>query len=367
MARVLLENVSKTFREQKAVMDFCLEVVDKEFLVIVGPSGCGKTTVLRMIAGLEEASSGSIFIDNVRVNDMAPRDRNIAMVFQNYALYPNMTVYENLAFCLKVKKMKRDDIKKTVLTVAKMLNIEKYLDRKPAKLSGGERQRVAIGRALVRDPAVFLMDEPLSNLDARLRNLMRTELLRLHRQLQATFIYVTHDQTEAMTLGDRIAVMKQGIIQQVDTPDNIYNRPLNRFVAEFIGSPPMNFFSAMIEERDGRYFIDVVNNQTRLELPEQFKLDHSPIFQSEVVVGIRPEHIELRADCAINSLLSRIDIVEKMGSDVQLHMYLGQTPFIVKCRADRVVVPGMTVDLHFPPVSLHVFDSDSGLNLARPI
>jgi multiple sugar transport system ATP-binding protein len=366
MAGVVLENVNKSYREQKAVVDFSLEIKDQEFIVVVGPSGCGKTTTLRMIAGLEEISSGFIFIDGVQVNDLTPRDRNIAMVFQNYALYPSMTVYDNLAFGLKMHKADKSVIKEKILAVAKMLNIEAYLNRKPAKLSGGERQRVAIGRALVREPAVFLMDEPLSNLDARLRNSMRAELLKLHKQLKATIIYVTHDQTEAMTLGDRIVVMKQGLIQQVDTPQNIYNHPINKFVAEFIGMPPMNLLPAILMQSGGKYYGQLPNCPTRISLPPglDLKADDKDVTNKAILVGIRPENIQLNhSETGVNNFIARMDVVERMGAEMNLHLLLGSEPVIIKTNANWKVVPDQVVEVHFPPVHLQVFEQDSGRNL----
>ena len=273
MATVTLKNVKKIYDNKvTAVHDFNLEIADKEFIVLVGPSGCGKSTTLRMVAGLEDISEGDLFIGGKRMNDVEPKDRDIAMVFQSYALYPHMTVYENMAFALKLRKMPKDEIDQKVREAAEILDITQYLDRKPKALSGGQRQRVAIGRAIVRDPQVFLMDEPLSNLDAKLRNQMRAEIIKLRQRIDTTFIYVTHDQTEAMTLGDRIVIMKDGFIQQIGTPQEVFDHPANLFVAGFIGSPQMNFFDARLNKRDGRYTITVADAEMELYETAQKKL-----------------------------------------------------------------------------------------------
>src|SRR6056297_684836 len=293
MAGVFLENITKRYDDVVAVKDANLEIKDKEFLVLVGPSGCGKSTTLRMIAGLEDITEGTIKIGDEIVNDVAPKDRDIAMVFQNYALYPHMNVYDNMAFGLKLRKEPKDLIDKRVNEAAEILGIEELLDRKPKKLSGGQRQRVALGRAIVREPKVFLMDEPLSNLDAKLRVQMRTELSKLHDRLKTTVIYVTHDQTEAMTMGDRIVVLKDGFIQQVDDPLTLYNQPENIFVAGFIGSPAMNFMDAKIDEEDGKYYIDG-DGSFRIIIPEN-RMEKFPEINNyvgkEVVFGIRPEDL----------------------------------------------------------------------------
>lgn len=312
----------KLLRTEKgvvAVQKMCLEIADKEFIVLVGPSGCGKSTTLRMIAGLEEISEGELYIGDVLVNDIPPKDRDIAMVFQNYALYPHMTVYENMAFALKLRKTPKAEIDEAVRFAADILGITEYLNRKPKALSGGQRQRVAIGRAIVRHPKVFLMDEPLSNLDAKLRNQMRAELIKLHKRLDTTFIYVTHDQTEAMTLGDRIVIMKDGVVQQVGTPAEVFNHPVNQFVAGFIGTPQMNFFDAALRLENGRYFVDA--NGIHITLPEskQEKLRQASAEPQEVVMGIRPEHCDIARE-ETNCIPAKVDVSEMMGSEVYLHV-----------------------------------------------
>ena len=279
-----------------AVQQFSLEIADKEFIVLVGPSGCGKSTTLRMIAGLEDITSGELWIGDKLMNDVEPKDRNIAMVFQNYALYPHMTVYENMAFSLKLKKVPKDEIDRKVREAAEILDITQYLDRKPKALSGGQRQRVAIGRAIVRDPAVFLMDEPLSNLDAKLRNQMRAELIKLRQRIDTTFIYVTHDQTEAMTLGDRIVIMKDGFIQQIGTPQEVFDHPANLFVAGFIGTPQMNFFDARLIKQNGRYAVTLDGITVELADDKQARLSAKDVPEQDIVLGVRPDHIVLCAD-----------------------------------------------------------------------
>lgn len=361
MATVLLKNVTKTYSGAAVVDDFSLEVKDKEFIVLVGPSGCGKSTVLRMIAGLVEVSGGDIYIDDMLVNDLPPKDRNIAMVFQNYALYPNKTVYKNLSFGLEMHKVDKDVIREKVMNIAKMLDIEPYLDRKPSKLSGGQKQRVAIGRALVRDPKVFLMDEPLSNLDAQLRNTMRTEILKLHKSLQTTFIYVTHDQMEAMTLGNRIVVMDKGRIQQVDTPDNIYRKPANRFVAQFIGQPKMNFIDAELISEDGESRAKLLNSDHILELKGKINSD-SP--NQQLTIGIRPEHIQIvSGHKAYNSLQAVVDVVERMGSELHIHAVAGKENIVLKTNVDSGCNFDMPLDIFFPPEEIYVFDRESGENI----
>ena len=279
-----------------AVQQFSLEIADKEFIVLVGPSGCGKSTTLRMIAGLEDITSGELWIGDKLMNDVEPKDRDIAMVFQNYALYPHMTVYENMAFSLKLKKVPKDEIDKKVRQAAEILDITQYLDRKPKALSGGQRQRVAIGRAIVRDPAVFLMDEPLSNLDAKLRNQMRAEIIKLRQRIDTTFIYVTHDQTEAMTLGDRIVIMKDGFIQQIGTPQEVFDHPANLFVAGFIGTPQMNLFDARLVKQNGRYAVSIDGITVELADDKQARLAAKDVAEQDVVLGVRPDHIMLCAD-----------------------------------------------------------------------
>ena len=320
MADVTLKGIKKIYgKDVVAVQDFNLEIADKEFIVFVGPSGCGKSTTLRMIAGLEEISAGELYIDGAYVNDVQPKDRDIAMVFQNYALYPHMTVYGNMAFALKLRKMPKDQIKEKVMEAAEILGITEYLDRKPKALSGGQRQRVAIGRAIVRHPKVFLMDEPLSNLDAKLRNQMRAELIKLKQRVDATFIYVTHDQTEAMTLGDRIVVMKDGIIQQIGTPAEVFNEPNNLFVAGFIGSPQMNFFEdAQLAVRGGKYFVEMFKNSYELPEKQQEALRSRSVGAQAVVVGMRPEDMHLAGE-NMQAIRGTIDVMESMGSEMIVH------------------------------------------------
>ena len=310
-------NLQITDKGVVAVQEFSLDIKDKEFIVLVGPSGCGKSTTLRMIAGLEEISEGELYIGDRLVNDVAPKDRDIAMVFQNYALYPHMTVYENMAFALKLRHAPKDEIDKKVKEAAEILDITQYLGRKPKALSGGQRQRVAIGRAIVRDPQVMLMDEPLSNLDAKLRNQMRAEIIKLRERINTTFIYVTHDQTEAMTLGDRIVIMKDGFIQQIGTPQEVFNHPYNLFVATFIGTPQMNMFeNAKLVKADGKYAVQLDNQTVVLSDEKQAKLAANNVAEQDVVLGVRPEHIELTA----GGIEGKVDVSEMMGSTVHLHV-----------------------------------------------
>ena len=320
MATVSLKGVKKIYDNKvTAVHDFNLEIADKEFIVLVGPSGCGKSTTLRMVAGLEDISEGDLLIDGVRMNDVEPKDRDIAMVFQSYALYPHMTVYENMAFSLKLRKMPKDEIDKRVREAAEILDITQYLERKPKALSGGQRQRVAIGRAIVREPKVFLMDEPLSNLDAKLRNQMRAEIIKLRQRIDTTFIYVTHDQTEAMTLGDRIVIMKDGFIQQIGTPQEVFEHPANLFVAGFIGMPQMNFFDAKLTRTGEGYTVSV--GQAVIPVSDEIakKLSAANVGTMDVVAGIRPEHILLK-DQGTDVITGTVDVSEMMGSEIHLHV-----------------------------------------------
>ena len=325
MAKVSLKHVYKIYDgDVTAVTDFNLEIDDKEFIILVGPSGCGKSTTLRMIAGLEDISKGELYIGDVLANDVAPKDRDIAMVFQNYALYPHMSVYDNMAFGLKLRKMPKEEIRRRVEEAARILGISSYLERKPKALSGGQRQRVALGRAIVRDPKVFLLDEPLSNLDAKLRAQMRTEIAKLHKRLGTTFIYVTHDQTEAMTMGTRIVVMKDGFIQQVDTPQNLYDMPCNEFVAGFIGSPQMNFIDSKIEKKGNDYYF-LVGKQA-IKLPESKNKDNvlAKYVNKEVVVGIRPEHVnddpDFVAKAGDAAIEADVEVTELMGAEIYLYL-----------------------------------------------
>ena len=350
-----------------AVQQFSLEIADKEFIVLVGPSGCGKSTTLRMIAGLEDITSGELWIGDKLMNDVEPKDRDIAMVFQNYALYPHMTVYENMAFSLKLKKVPKDEIDKKVRQAAEILDITQYLDRKPKALSGGQRQRVAIGRAIVRDPAVFLMDEPLSNLDAKLRNQMRAEIIKLRQRINTTFIYVTHDQTEAMTLGDRIVIMKDGFIQQIGTPQEVFNHPYNLFVATFIGTPQMNMFeNAKLVKVDGKYAVQLDNQTVVLSDEKQAKLAANNVAEQDVVLGVRPEHIELTA----GGIEGKVDVSEMMGSTVHLHVTsMGRDVVLVVSTMNMTgaevaaLSSGSTVHFSFPGQVCHIFSKETGINL----
>jgi multiple sugar transport system ATP-binding protein len=365
MASVSLKNVYKRFEGGViAVSDFSIDVADKEFIILVGPSGCGKSTTLRMIAGLEEISEGEIYIGEKLVNDVQPKDRDIAMVFQNYALYPHMTVYDNMAFGLKLRKVPKADIKRRVTEAAKILEIEHLLDRKPKALSGGQRQRVALGRAIVRDPKVFLMDEPLSNLDAKLRVQMRVEITKLHQRLNTTIIYVTHDQTEAMTMGTRIVVMKDGFIQQIDDPTNLYLHPNNIFVAGFIGMPPMNFVNATIRCRNDRVFLSF--NNIELALPAKYcKKEVQAYDGKEVVAGIRPEALtdEVRfvADHKETSFPAHVDVVEMLGAETYLYVTVADILTMI-ARVDPTVSHSKVGDICALAVDgnrVHLFDKDT--------
>ena len=354
-----------------AVSDFTMNIKDKEFIVLVGPSGCGKSTTLRMIAGLEEISEGEMFIGDRLVNDVAPKDRDIAMVFQNYALYPHMSVFDNMAFGLKLRKVPKDEIKKLVEEAAKILDISHLLDRKPKALSGGQRQRVALGRAIVRDPQVFLLDEPLSNLDAKLRAQMRTELSKLHKKLGTTFIYVTHDQTEAMTMGDRIVVMKDGYIQQIDSPINLYENPVNKFVAGFIGSPQMNFIPAKLIMANGKYTVEFGSEDTKtsrgrkfyVELPSA-KADNEGLkyyVDKEVILGIRPENIhdeEMFLSTAKTGMIeATVDVTEMLGAETFLYLACEGIPLTARVAPRCTARPQDTVKLALDPNKIHLFDA----------
>ena len=364
MANVSLKGVYKRYTGGvTAVTDFNLEVADKEFIVLVGPSGCGKSTTLRMIAGLEEISDGDLFIGSRRMNDVAPKDRDIAMVFQNYALYPHMTVYQNMAFGLKLRRFPKAEIEKRVQEAAKILDIQHLLARKPKALSGGQRQRVALGRAIVREPQAFLMDEPLSNLDAKLRVQMRSEISKLHKRLQTTFIYVTHDQTEAMTMGDRIVVMKDGFIQQVATPQEIYNYPKNLFVAGFIGSPSMNFLAGKLQETGGKIRFEAEG--VSLEIPEgRYEgLRKADVVGADVVLGIRPEHVHDEPVFAETypggSFSAAVDVVEHMGSEMYLLMDVAGQPVNARIVARSDVKVGDRLSLTVDMSKFHLFRKDT--------
>ena len=359
-------NLQITEKGVVAVQEFNLEIADKEFIVLVGPSGCGKSTTLRMIAGLEEISEGELYIGDRVVNDVAPKDRDIAMVFQSYALYPHMTVYDNMAFALKLRHTPKEEIDKAVRRAAEILDITQYLERKPKALSGGQRQRVAIGRAIVRQPQVMLMDEPLSNLDAKLRNQMRAEIIKLRERINTTFIYVTHDQTEAMTLGDRIVIMKDGFIQQIGTPQEVFSHPYNLFVAGFIGTPQMNMFDAKLVKNNGKYAVQLGNLTVELSDEKQAALAKNNVAEQDVVLGVRPEHITL-ADDGIDA---RVDVHEMMGSTVHLHVTaMGRDVVLVVSTMDMTpaqiaaLANGASVKFKFHGNVCHVFNKETGINL----
>jgi multiple sugar transport system ATP-binding protein len=345
-----------------AVQQFSLDIADKEFIVLVGPSGCGKSTTLRMVAGLEEITDGELLIDGKLVNDIPPKDRDIAMVFQNYALYPHMTVYENMAFSLKLRHVPKAEIDKKVKEAAEILDITQYLNRKPKALSGGQRQRVAIGRAIVRAPKVMLMDEPLSNLDAKLRNEMRAEIIKLRKRIDTTFIYVTHDQTEAMTLGDRIVIMKDGYIQQIGTPQEVFNHPANLFVAGFIGMPVMNFFDAKLVREGSKYFVEVGGYRQELSPDKEERLLNHDVQSQEITLGVRPEHTDVNDE----GVAARVDVAEMMGSSVHLHVNAeGHDVIIIVPTVDMKgnYEMGDTVHFSFDGKVAHVFSKETEKNL----
>ena len=364
MAGITLKNIYKIYPgDVTAVNDFNLTIEDKEFIILVGPSGCGKSTTLRMIAGLEEITKGELYIGDTLVNDVAPKNRDIAMVFQNYALYPHMSVYKNMAFGLKLRKTPKDEIDRKVKEAAKILDIEHLLERKPKALSGGQRQRVALGRAMVRNPAVFLLDEPLSNLDAKLRTTMRTELTKLHKRLETTFVYVTHDQIEAMTMGDRIVVMHDGLIQQVDTPQNLYDYPCNLFVAGFIGTPPMNLMDGRVEKVDDRYVVRVGSAELPL-LPERLPYDKvAPYRGKAVVVGVRPENLHLDptylAQPTTGVLNASVELAELMGSEIYVYAKGEEANLIAKVPPQSRVGTGDQIQIAVDCNKLHLFDKET--------
>ncbi len=374
MASLSLKNISKKYPGGVlAVSDFNLEIKDKEFVILVGPSGCGKSTTLRMVAGLEEISGGELYIGDRLVNDVAPKDRDIAMVFQNYALYPHMTVFENMAFGLKLRKTPKDEIKRRVEEAARILDITHLLDRKPKALSGGQRQRVALGRAIVREPKVFLLDEPLSNLDAKLRAQMRTELSMLHQRLGTTFIYVTHDQTEAMTMADRIVVMKDGFIQQVDTPQHLYDLPCNVFVAGFIGSPQMNFVESVLIKKDGKFFVRFGREDTKslrgekydIPLPDSKNANGAldAYVDKEILMGIRPEdvhdeprYLEALADCKVKA---NVEVTELMGAETYLYLEIQGFHLTARVEPTSTARPGDEIDVVIDGSKIHLFDKET--------
>ena len=347
-----------------AVQQFSLDIADGEFIVLVGPSGCGKSTLLRMVAGLEEISGGELYIGDRLVNEVAPKDRDIAMVFQNYALYPHMTVHDNMAFALKLQHAPKDEIDRKVKEAAEILDITQYLERKPKALSGGQRQRVAIGRAIVRNPQVLLMDEPLSNLDAKLRNQMRAEIIKLRQKIDTTFIYVTHDQTEAMTLGDRIVIMRDGFIQQIGTPQEVFKHPANLFVAGFIGTPQMNFFNGCkLVVADGKYAVEILGKTIVLDENQQQALKENGQQPCEITVGVRPVHIKADTD----GFSGLVDVSEMMGSELHLHMNVQGMDIVAVIPTVSIELEpyaiGKTVQFSFEPRLMHLFDAGTGLNL----
>ena len=357
-------NLQITDKGVVAVQEFNLDIADKEFIVLVGPSGCGKSTTLRMIAGLEEITEGELYIDGKLVNDVAPKDRDIAMVFQNYALYPHMTVYDNMAFSLKLKKVPKAEIDRKVKEAAEILDITQYLDRKPKALSGGQRQRVAIGRAIVRSPKVFLMDEPLSNLDAKLRNQMRAEIIKLREKIDTTFVYVTHDQVEAMTLGDRIVIMRDGFIQQIGTPQEVFNHPANLFVAGFIGTPQMNLFDATLAKKNDKYVATILGHDFELPEAKHAALKAMDKVPSDVIVGVRPVHVHL----ADNGIDATVDVSELMGSELHLHVNSAGKDVVIVVPTTDIDIDSVhgghkAVKYSFRPDLMHFFDKETEKNL----
>ncbi len=361
MASVTFEHVFKRFGDVIAVNDLDIKIEDKEFLVLVGPSGCGKTTALRCLAGLEEISDGKIMIGDRVVNDVAPKDRDIAMVFQSYALYPHMSVYDNMAFGLKLRKVPKDEIKRRVTQAADMLGIGHLLDRKPRQLSGGQRQRVAVGRAIVREPKVFLFDEPLSNLDAKLRVETRANISKLHLQLATTFIYVTHDQVEAMTMATRIAVINKGLLQQIDTPQTLYDKPNNLFVAGFIGSPAMNFFKTKLVKGDGKLFVD--GGSFKVEVPTDRNNVYMPYLDKPVILGVRPENIHDPNFCPpgifAQNIDGKVDVTELMGNEIQLYVTAGEHSFVARVDPRTKVRMGESIQVAFNMGNMHLFDPET--------
>ena len=373
MAGLTLKGIYKKYPGNVvAVSDVNLEIRDKEFIILVGPSGCGKSTTLRMIAGLEEISEGELYIGDRLVNDIAPKDRDIAMVFQNYALYPHMTVFENMAFGLKLRKVPKDEIERKVNEAAKILDLSHLLDRKPKAMSGGQRQRVALGRSIVRSPKVFPLDEPLSNLDAKLRAQMRTEISKLHKKLGTTFIYVTHDQTEAMTMGDRIVVMKDGFVQQIDTPQNLYERPVNKFVAGFLGSPQMNFIDAVLKEEYGQYVVEFGSRDTRMSSAVRYQIaipeskvtpELANYVGKEVTLGIRPESVhdeEMYLSNATTGIIDcYVEITEMMGAETYLYLTCEGIPLTARVSPRSTAKPQDEIKVAIDPNKIHLFDKET--------
>jgi len=356
MAQLSLRNVVKRFGDTDAVRGINLDIADEELLVLVGPSGCGKSTTLRLIAGLEELTSGEIYIGGDLVNDLPPRDRDIAMVFQNYALYPHMTVFENMSFGLRLKHFPKDEIRRRVEDAARILDIKELLDRRPKQLSGGQRQRVAMGRAIVRNPKVFLFDEPLSNLDAKLRVQMRTEIKKVHQKVRTTSVYVTHDQVEAMTLADRVVVMNGGRIEQAGPPNELYHRPRTRFVAGFIGSPAMNFLSCRLIERGSELAVELAN-ELRLPVPAERTASYRPHLGRSLVLGLRPEHITERRPYGDGAELSLpVEVVEPMGTETMVHLEVGGVPVCARCSPETTVAPGAAMKFMAQMRHMHLID-----------
>lgn len=371
MASITFKHVKKIYPGNVTVVpDLNLEIKDKEFVILVGPSGCGKSTTLRMIAGLEDVSEGELYIGDRVVNDVAPKDRDIAMVFQNYALYPHMTVYKNIAFGLNLKKMPKDEIDRRVHEAAKALDLEHLLNRKPKALSGGQRQRVALGRAMVRDPAVFLLDEPLSNLDAKLRNQMRAEIIKLRQRIDTTFIYVTHDQTEAMTLGDRIVIMRDGYIMQIGTPQEVFDRPANIFVAGFIGSPQMNLFNARLEKIGEGYQVSCAGATIALSDRIQARLTEKQVGERDIILGVRPEHVLLKSEKSSYTISATVDVSEMMGSEVYLHVTAAGKDAVLRIPTTELTEEqrggfsyGTEIHFTFRSDLLHLFDPQTEKSL----
>lgn len=363
MARVLLKDVNKIFDEDvHVVKDANVEVKDKEFMVLVGPSGCGKSTTLRMIAGLEDITSGEVVIGDKVVNEVPPKDRDIAMVFQNYALYPHMNVYDNMAFGLKLRKYPKKEIDKRVQEAADILGLSEFLKRKPKALSGGQRQRVAVGRAIVRHPKVFLFDEPLSNLDAKLRVQMRAEISKLHNRLEATMIYVTHDQTEAMTMGDRITVLKEGVVQQVDTPMNLYDYPDNVFVGGFIGSPAMNFIKGKLTQSNGLHF---VKGDIRIPIMEKYEEPMKDYVEKDVILGIRPEHVYITQEESVRSFKAKVEVVEPMGNEIIVYLNVSGTNLLARLTTRVIPQFGDILAVKFDEDQIHFFDSQTEISILK--
>ena len=365
MASVTYDNVYKRFGDVEVIHDMNVEINDKEFVVFVGPSGCGKSTLLRLLAGLEEISAGEIYIGDRVVNDVPPKDRDIAMVFQSYALYPHMSVYDNMAFGLKLRKTPKDDIDRRVKEAAEILGLAQLLDRRPKALSGGQRQRVAVGRAIVREPAVFLMDEPLSNLDAKLRVTARAEISKLHKRLGTTFIYVTHDQVEAMTMGDRILVLKDGYLQQIDSPRNLYEQPHNVFVAGFIGSPSMNFFDATLVAEESKLWADT--GDFRVPVPMDRRDVYDSYIGNEVIFGVRPEHIHARnfepANINAAAIEARVEVIELLGHELHLYLDSGQNNFVATVDTRLAPDIGQELPLVIDMDRMHLFDKNTELRI----